>query len=151
MCLSPRCVTIEVVRMALLLIPQIHRTTHQIGLYIERSGLGLNQGEAHILAHLFSAGDSTVGELHKAFAHKRSTLTSYLDRLAERRLIRREVRSEDRRSFVISLAPAGKLVARKIHRHLETLEKAVLRGAKPGKTKAFTNVIVAMETAATRL
>ena len=137
--------------MALRLILQIHRTTHQIGLYIERSGLGLNQGEAHILAYLASAGDSTVGELHKAFAHKRSTLTSVLDRLAEHRLIRREVRSEDRRSFVVSLTPAGKALARKIHRHLATLEKAALRGAGPGKTKAFADVIGAVEEAATRL
>ena len=138
-------------RMALLLIPQIHRTTHQIGLYIERSGLGLNQGEAHILAHLASAGDSTVGELHKAFAHKRSTLTSYLDRLAERGFILREVRSEDRRSFVVSLTPKGNTVARRFPRHLETLERAALRGAKPGKTKAFADVIGAVEDAATRL
>jgi DNA-binding MarR family transcriptional regulator len=137
--------------MALLLIPQIHRTTHQIGLYIERSGLGLNQGEAHILAHLAAAGDSTVGELHKAFAHKRSTLTSYLDRLAERRLIRREVRPEDRRSFVVSLTPSGKAIARKIHRHLETLEKVALRGAPTAKTKAFTDLIGAVEQAATKL
>jgi DNA-binding MarR family transcriptional regulator len=137
--------------MALLLIPQIHRTTHQIGLYIERSGLGLNQGEAHLLAHLASAGPSSVGELHKAFAHKRSTLTSYLDRLAERRFIRRDVRSEDRRSFVISLTPAGKLVARKIQHHLEALEKAALRGVAAGKTKTFTDLIGAVEEAATRL
>jgi DNA-binding MarR family transcriptional regulator len=137
--------------MALLLIPQIHRTTHQIGLYIERSGLGLNQGEAHILAHLAATGDCSVGDLHKAFAHKRSTLTSYLDRLAERKLIRREVRSEDRRSFVVSLTPSGKAVAGKIHRHLEALEKAALRGSKPGKTKAFTDVIGAVEEAATKL
>ena len=137
--------------MALLLMPQIHRTPHQIGLYIERSGLGLNQGEAHILAHLARAGDSSVGELHKAFAHKRSTLTSFLDRLAERRLIRRQVRTEDRRSFVVSLTPTGKVVGRTIHRHLEKLEKAALRGAKPGKTKAFTEVIGAVEEAATRL
>lgn len=138
-------------RMALLLIPQIHRTTHQIGLYIERSGLGLNQGEAHILAHLASAGDCTVGELHKAFAHKRSTLTSVLDRLAGRRLIRREVRSDDRRSFVISLTSPGKVLARKIHRHLEILEQAVLHGAKPAHAKAFADVIGAVEAAATKL
>lgn len=137
--------------MPLLLIPRIHRTTHQIGLYIERSGLGLSQGEAHIMAHLASAGDCSVGELHKAFAHKRSTLTSYLDRLFERRLIRREVRSEDRRSFVVSLTPSGKALARKIHRHLEALEKAALRGSAPGKTKIFTDVIGAVEEAATRL
>ena len=138
-------------RMALILIPQIHRTTHQIGLYIERSGLGLNQGEAHLLAHLGAAGDSSVGELHKAFAHKRSTLTSYLDRLAERRLIRREVRAEDRRSFIVSLTPAGKAVARKILRHLEALEKTALRGGRSAKSKAFTDVIGAVEEAATRL
>ena len=137
--------------MELLLIPQIHRTTHQIGLYIERSGLGLTQGEAHILAHLASDGENTVGELHRAFAHKRSTLTSVLDRLAARRLIRRQVRPQDRRSFVVSLTPSGKAVARKIHRHLEALEKAALRGAGPAKTKAFTNIISAVEKAATRL
>lgn len=137
--------------MSLLLIPRIHRTTHQIGLYIERSGLGLNQGEAHILAHLASAGDCSVGDLHKAFAHKRSTLTGVLDRLVERRLIRREVRSEDRRSFVVSLTPAGKVMARKIHGHLESLEKAVLRGAKQSQIKAFTDMIGGVEEAATKL
>jgi DNA-binding MarR family transcriptional regulator len=137
--------------MALLLIPRIHRTTHQIGLYIERSGLGLNQGEAHLLAHLASTGDCSVGELHRAFAHKRSTLTSYLDRLAERRLIRREVRSEDRRSFAVSLTPSGKTLARKIYRHLEALEKAALAGAKAGQTKAFTDLLGSVEEAATKL
>ncbi len=137
--------------MPLLLIPRIHRTTHQIGLYIERSGLGVNQGEAHILAHLAGSGDSTVGELHKAFAHKRSTLTSVLDRLVERDLIRREVRPEDRRSFVVSLTPAGKLVARKIYRHLEALEKAALQGIGREKPKTFAAVLTAVEEAATRL
>lgn len=137
--------------MALLLIPRIHRTTHQIGLYIERSGLGLNQGEAHILAHLAGANPSSVGDLHKAFAHKRSTLTSYLDRLAERRLIRRDVRSEDRRSFDVSLTPAGRVVARKIYRHLETLENAALRGVKPGVAQGFTDIIGAVESAAAKL
>jgi DNA-binding MarR family transcriptional regulator len=137
--------------MTLVLIPKIHRTTHQIGLYIERSGLGLNQGEAHIMAHLASAGESTVGQLHKAFAHKRSTLTSFLDRLTERRLIRRDVRSDDRRSFVVSLTPAGRSVAHKIRRHLEKLEQAALRGTKSGNTKAFSEVIGAVEEAATRL
>ena len=137
--------------MPLLIIPRIHRTTHQIGLYIERSGLGVNQGEAHILAHLADVGECTVGELHKAFAHKRSTLTSVLDRLAERELIRREVRSEDRRSFTVSLTSSGKVAARKVHRHLEALEKAALQGIGRDKTKTFVAVLQAVEEAATRL
>lgn len=137
--------------MPLLLIPRIHRTTHQIGLYIERSGLGLTQGEAHILEHLASAGDSTVGQLHQAFAHKRSTLTSVLDRLAARGLIRREVRFEDRRSFVVSLTPAGRAIARKIYRRLKALESAALERAPENSLDGFTAAIQAVEDAATRL
>lgn len=137
--------------MPLYLVPRIHRTTHQIGLYIERSGLGLTQGEAHIMAHLVSAGDCTVGQLHKAFAHKRSTLTSVLDRLAARGLIRRELRAEDRRSFAVSLTPTGQAVGRKIYRHLQALERAALAGARPDSLEAFLATIQAVEEAATRL
>ena len=66
--------------MALRLIPHIHRATHRIGMHI--AGLddpSVNQAEAHVLAHLASAGESTIGQVHRAFGHKRSTLTSILD------------------------------------------------------------------------
>ena len=112
--------------MPLLLIPHIHRTTHQIGLYIGRSGLGVSQGEAHILAHLAEVGDCSIADLHKAFAHKRSTLTSVLDRLSDRNLIRREVSAKDRRSFTVRLTPTGKKLARRVYRLLVELERAAL-------------------------
>jgi DNA-binding MarR family transcriptional regulator len=73
--------------MRLTLIPAIHRATHRIGLYLELlRDHHLAQGEAHILAHLAQSGPATVGALHEALAHKRSTLTSILDRLVERGL-----------------------------------------------------------------
>src|SRR5689334_14424040 len=78
-------------RKALELIPAIHRSTHQIGLLLrDLAKLDVDQGEAHILAHLADHGDSTIADLHKAFGHRRSTLTSILDRLADRRLVERQ-------------------------------------------------------------
>src|SRR5678816_2098305 len=91
------------------LVPFVHRTTHRIGLYLEaaETPLGLSQGEAHLLAHLAEAGPCSVAELHRAFAHKRSTLTSYLDRLEARGDVTRDVRPEDRRSFTVRLTRGG--------------------------------------------
>jgi DNA-binding MarR family transcriptional regulator len=112
--------------MNLRLIFGIHRATHRIGLYIQKHAPDLNQAEAHILCSLLETGDSTIAELHRAFAHKRSTLTSVLDRLTARKLVTRETSPTDRRSFVVRLTPAGRAKAVKIHRHLETLEAEAL-------------------------
>ncbi len=110
------------------LIPFVHRTTHRIGLYLDAAEppLDLSQGEAHLLAHLAEAGPSSVGELHRAFAHRRSTLTSYLDRLEARGDVAREVRPEDRRSFTVRLTRAGARTAARVHQHLLALEDRAL-------------------------
>jgi len=113
--------------MRLQLIFGIHRATHRIGLYIQSHASGVNQAEAHILCHLHEFGDSTVANLHRAFAHRRSTLTSVLDRLDERGWITRESDLKDRRSFVVRLTAAGKKKAASIHKLLESLEAGVLR------------------------
>src|SRR3954452_14872405 len=112
--------------MPLRLVPPIHRATHRIGLYLARDN-GLSQGEAHILALLASAGPSTIAELHRGLAHKRSTLTSILDRLAARGFVTRHVGAKDRRTFVITPTNKGLQVARRVHRHLIDLEEAVGR------------------------
>ena len=107
------------------LVFAIHRMTHEIAVALERADLGVNQPEAHILAHLVQNGDSSVAEIHRTFGHKRSTLTSVLDRLEARELIRREVHPQDRRSFVINLTDAGARVARDVHAWLQHLEANV--------------------------
>ncbi|HEV2688504.1 MAG TPA: MarR family transcriptional regulator [Bryobacteraceae bacterium] len=131
--------------MRLQLIFGIHRATHRIGLYIQRHAPDLNQAEAHILCHLHEAGDSSVAELHRAFAHKRSTLTSVLDRLESRGLITRESSREDRRSFVVSLTRAGKTKAAKIHRVLERLEAGALRGSDHEAVTRFNQLLGSVE------
>lgn len=117
--------------MELRLIPSIHRATHQIGLYLQRvrPPLGLSQGEAHLLSHLHEVKACSVAQLHHAFAHRRSSLTSYLDRLAEKRLIHRAVHPDDRRSFLVSLTSSGRTAAARVHRALLALERRALRGS----------------------
>jgi len=106
---------------------ELHRATHRVGLFLEAAEppFGLSQGEAHLLAYLMEAGDTSLSELHAAFAHKRSTLTSYMDRLEAKRLVKRVAREEDRRSFQVLLTPTGRALATRVHRRLEALEALV--------------------------
>jgi len=137
--------------MPLRLVPPIHRATHRIGLYLaDLRDDGLSQGEAHILALLATAAPATIAELHRGLAHKRSTLTSILDRLAERGFVTREVGAVDRRTFVITPTAKGRAVATRVHRHLTHLEKAVGRRVTAGDVKGFMKVVSAVEDEAHR-
>jgi DNA-binding MarR family transcriptional regulator len=89
-----------------------------------------------------------VAALHRAFAHKRSTLTSVLDRLNTRGLITRESSLKDRRSFLVKLTASGKKPAARIHRQLESLEAQVLRANDRRAVDAFGQVIRNLESAA---
>ena len=127
--------------MRIQLIFGIHRATHRIGLFIQRHAPGLTQAEAHILCHLHEFGDSAISDLHRAFAHKRSTLTSVLDRLDAGGLVTREPSRSDRRSFVIGLTGPGRKKAAAIHRLLEALEAGALRGADRIALETFDHLI----------
>jgi DNA-binding MarR family transcriptional regulator len=106
---------------------------------------GLSQGEAHILAHLATASPATIADLHRGLAHKRSTLTSILDRLVERGLVTREVSAIDRRTFIITVTPAGKEAARLVHRHLKDLEEAIGAKVTAADVKSFLKVLALVE------
>ena len=135
--------------MPLRLVPPIHRATHRIGLYLAGLGRdGLSQGEAHILALLATSAPATVGALHRGLAHKRSTLTSILDRLVDRGFVTRAVGADDRRTFVIALTANGRRAATRVHRHLAALEAAVSRRITAADVKGFMKVVSAVEDAA---
>ena len=135
--------------MSLRLVPPVHRATHRIGLYLARlHDDGLSQGEAHILALLAIKAPATIAELHRGLAHKRSTLTSILDRLSDRGFITRTVGKTDRRTFVIAPTARGRLAAQRVLRHLAALERAVERQVSDADVAAFLKVIAALETEA---
>jgi DNA-binding MarR family transcriptional regulator len=125
------------------LIPEVHRATHRIGIYLD--SLGINQGEGHILSHLAAAGDTSIAELHRALAHRRSTLTSILDRLAERQYISRESDPQDRRSFIVRLSKKGKTVAARVHRELAGIEGSVLKGVTENQFQSIVKVLQTLE------
>ena len=132
--------------MALRLIPHIHRATHRIGLHIEDlDDPRVNQAEAHVLAHLASTEQATIGQLHRAFGHKRSTLTSILDRLERRKLIVRTSDSRDRRTFVITLTRNGRAAARRVVDHLRAVEARALQAATPADVRTFLRVLERFE------
>jgi len=132
--------------MPLRLIPEIHRATHRIGIFLD--GLGITQGEGHILSHLAASGDATIAELHLALAHRRSTLTSILDRLADRGWITRETDPNDRRSFIIRLSKSGKQVAGKIYRELARVEGQTLREVSRKDLRSLVSILQSLENAA---
>jgi DNA-binding MarR family transcriptional regulator len=105
----------------------------------------LTQGEAHILGLLAHSGRANVADLHRGLAHKRSTLTSILDRLARRGLITRAVGETDRRTFVVRLTAKGRKLAQRVQRHLSALERAVVHRVSAGEIKAFNKVVTALE------
>jgi len=137
-------------RRRLSLVPGVHRATHRIGLWLEGASppLGVTQGEAHLLAHLAEEGPSAVGALHRAFAHKRSSLTSFLDRLEARGYVERGPNPSDRRSFLVSLTAEGGAAAARVHRRLEALETAALQRHGARELQAFRAVLRALERAA---
>src|SRR3954467_14184432 len=137
--------------MPLQFIHPVQRATHRIGLYVdELREQQLTQGEAHILALLAESSPLTVAQLHRGLAHKRSTLTSILDRLAARKLITRRVGESDRRTFLIALTGRGRQLARRIARHLGTLESRVRRQVTASEIRAFHKILSALETEAAK-
>ena len=132
--------------MSLRLVPPIHRATHRIGLYLsDASDDRLSQGEAHILALLAAAAPATIADLHRGLAHKRSTLTSILDRLSDRGFITRTVGAADRRTFLVTPTVKGRAVAAHLRRHLADLEHAVARRVTAADVAAFLRVVAVVE------
>jgi DNA-binding MarR family transcriptional regulator len=133
--------------MPLRLVHPVHRATHRIGLYLDDlKERGLTQGEAHILALLaHSPHRANVADLHRGLAHKRSTLTSILDRLARRGLVTRAVGQTDRRTFVVKLTAKGRRLAQRVQRHLSGLERAVVRRVKAADVRGFNKVVAVLE------
>jgi DNA-binding MarR family transcriptional regulator len=128
------------------LIPKVHRATHRIGIYLD--SLGISQGEGHILSQLAASGDSTIAELYRALAHRRSTLTSILDRLAERQLITRESDPNDRRSFVVRLTKKGRAMAARVLRGLSGIEERALKGVTNQQLESTVKVLRTLESIA---
>ena len=124
----------------------LHRATHATlhALTTALADLDLPAADIDVLAILADGAGRTVGALATATATRPSTLTSLLDRLIKRGYIARELDPADRRSFLISLTPAGRAVAEHAAAAIADLERQALAMATPAQRAGFHTVIDAL-------
>jgi DNA-binding MarR family transcriptional regulator len=132
--------------MEAMLATTLERGAHLVGRYLERSmgRLGITQAEAHVLAQVAAHGPLPIATLHRDFGRKRSTLTSVLDRLEQRRLVRRAVNPDDRRSFVIHLTARGARTAERVTGALAELEHELRATVPAHELDAVERVVAAL-------
>jgi DNA-binding MarR family transcriptional regulator len=132
--------------MPLLFLSPLHRSIRQIGLYLEghTAALALSNGEGHLLSYLRSYAPCPIGELHRVFGTKRSTLTSMIDRLEERRLVVRALDPKDRRSFLLDLTKDGRKAGDRLQVVLEELEASVRARIRKSDLDGFQAVLAAI-------
>lgn len=125
------------------LAPALERATHTLGLWIERTfrDIGLSQAEAHVLAFLAQHPDATINDLHASFGHKRSTLTSILDRLEARGWLRRAPHPTSRRLVALEVTGAGQAIGERVSSALRDVEERVRARAGSEAMTAFLAVI----------
>lgn len=129
------------------IIASLERATHAVALLIERAlkDLALTQAEAHVLAYLAGARQCSINDLHASFGHKRSTLTSVLDRLERRGMVRRGPHPASRRLVLVELTDEGRQAAERVAVVLQRLEDAVVARTGRADVEAFVRVIRALE------
>jgi len=87
------------------------------------AGIGVSQGEAHVLSLLADRKAHAVGEVQRHLLHRPSTLTGLLDRLEQRGWITRIVNPDDRRSYLVSATASGRRTARAAVQAMRDLER----------------------------
>jgi len=129
------------------LAPALEHATHALGLWVERAfrDVGLTQAEAHVLAYLARHLDAAINDLHTSFGHKRSTLTSILDRLEGRGWVRRVPHPSSRRLVAVELTEAGRAIGERASGALAAIEERVLATMGEAAIDDFLAVIHALE------
>ena len=129
------------------LIPALERATHTVALWIERAfaDLRLTQAEAHVLSALSELAPCSINDLHHRFGHKRSTLTSLLDRLEERGWVRRGTHPDSRRLVLVELTEEGRLIADRAQSAVQELEARLMTYLDSDDVATFARVLSALE------
>ena len=129
------------------LAPALEHATHALARWIERTfrDVGLTQAEAHALAYLARHPGATINDLHTSFGHKRSTLTSILDRLETRGWVRRAPHPTSRRLVAVEMTDAGRAIGERVSSALRAVEERVRARAGDGEISAFLDVLRILE------
>jgi DNA-binding MarR family transcriptional regulator len=104
----------------------------------------LPHDETYLICHLHAHAPCAVSELKRDLGIRRSTLSSMLDRLTERGLVRRLPHPDDRRSVLVEPTRTGRALGRRIAQALTGLEQEIERQLTPRDIQGFTAVTAAI-------
>ena len=110
----------------------LHRAVHIIQQAVYESNLGLTHPEALVLVLLATRGETTMGEIHRSFGFRKSTVTNVVDRLVDRSLVERCADPRDGRSWIVRLTRSGATIGRRavqVFREVEPAVKHILASA----------------------
>jgi len=124
----------------------LHRATHATlaALTARLSALGVGAAELNALATLAHRPPMSASALAVATATRPTTLTGVLDRLAGRGFLTREPDPADRRSFLITLTPAGTGAAGQAAAAVRELAEQALAGVTSAQRDGFFAVVRAL-------
>jgi DNA-binding MarR family transcriptional regulator len=127
-------------------IVALHQATHATlrALAARLVDLALTPAEQNVLAVLADDRSRAIGELAAATGTRPTTLTSVLDRLERRTLLTRELDPADRRSFLVTLTPAGRQAATAVHAAATEVERRALAGLTAAQVAGFRAVTRAL-------
>lgn len=126
--MSPRRTRPEAERRALGTYVKLMRAADSVQAPLERrlEALGLTEGQFGVLEILFHLGPQSPGALARKSFRSGGNVTTVLDNLERRRLVRREREPADRRSVRVSLTPAGRrFIARLFPGHAAAIVEAL--------------------------
>jgi MarR family transcriptional regulator, organic hydroperoxide resistance regulator len=101
-----------------------HRVVHILS--IELAHLGMTASEINAMANLAGRPGSTVSELAAAAGIRSTTMTSVLDRLEMRGLVRRGTVPGDRRAVQIEMTDLGRTAAGAIDAAIAAIERRAI-------------------------
>jgi len=95
---------------------KLMRATDSVQAPLDRrlEALGLTEGQFGVLEILLHLGPQTAGALGRKSFRSGGHITTVLDNLEKRELVRRERLESDRRTVVVSLTPAGRRLVSRI-------------------------------------
>ena len=133
-------------RNSLRLISPLHRANRQLAIFLEDrfAGLGVTAPEAHLVTYVHAYGPCPIRELVRVFGYKAPTMTSMLDRLERKSLIRRDRHPGDRRSVVVTVAKEGAALAARARSEVEELDRTIRRRVTAEDVRGFENVLAAI-------
>jgi DNA-binding MarR family transcriptional regulator len=131
----------------LFIVSPLHKAYRHIVTTMERriEKLDLTAEEGHLLAYLALYQPKTVGELIRVFGFRNSTLTGILNRMEQRKLIKRQINSADRRSYLIKVTSKGLKVGLAARKEALLFDKQVLGHVSANDLKGFNNILKAVE------